>query len=499
MSTATLDTIQKLLTDVTARLASLPPTFLTEDTIKDICKTYFEEVMKDPEVARKMRFNESSPAVLLGSKFARYGLNEADVEWLYDIKTSIAGQRRSSGGEHKGPSEALENAFKAISDARYISQDEIREIDGKALDDAFPRIAKAGMVDLQRLLDRRRAFKAMDSAESGFGSQLVGSQYVADLWEGSRRESLLFNHLTGFEMTAASAYLPVEVDFPEMLYVSESTASNSSNFTTSKTGSNRVQVDAKKFVIHQMWSGEMEEDALIPFVAFLRMQASKALAHYMDSLVLNGDTTNAGTGNINLDDADPADTKHYLAFDGIRHAALVDNTGNAYDAAGPISYQMITRQNGRMVDAARFVDWGHPHDPNDLIRVCDVETADRIAALDEVLTVDKYKDNATLLTGEVSKIGRNPLLVSMAMSKTEADGKVSTTASNNTLGQLAAFNRRAFVPGWRRRVKVEVERLPGSDQNRIVYSLRLGLGRFTATGNVSGIEAADVIYNIDLT
>ena len=63
---------------------------------------------------------------------------------------------------------------------------------------------------------------------------------------------------------------------------------------------------------------------------------------------------------------------------------------------------------------------------------------------------------------------------------------------------MVTFNRRAFVVGWRRRVKVETERLPGTDQTRIVYSLRLGMGRYAPTGAASGIEAADVIYNITL-
>ena len=60
------------------------------------------------------------------------------------------------------------------------------------------------------------------------------------------------------------------------------------------------------------------------------------------------------------------------------------------------------------------------------------------------------------------------------------------------------FNRRGFVAGWRRRVKIETERLPATDQTRIVASLRLGFSRFTPTGSASGIEAADVIYNISL-
>jgi len=301
-----------------------------------------------------------------------------------------------------------------------------------------------------------------------------------------------------FEMSHPTAYLPVEVDFPEMLFVSESVANNSSNYTTSKTGSNRVSVAANKFVMHQMWSGEMEEDSIIPFLPFLQRQAGIGLGYYLDSLILNGDTTNAGTGNINLDDADPADTKHYLAADGIRHAFLVDNTNNAVSAGGAATYALLTGLRTKCVDTTYKHDWGHPNNPNDFIYVTDPQTADALAMLDEVITVDKYGTAATVLTGELMKIGRNPLVASIAMSLTEADGKVSTTGSNNVKGQIIAFNRNGLVWGWRRQVKLETERLPASDQTRLVYSLRGGLGRFTPTGAASGIEWASGLYNVTI-
>lgn len=491
---AGLEQIEKLLADVGQRLQGIEEGKVGEKQIREIFSAMMEEALKDPEIGRKMRFDAKSPEILQGSKFARWNLGVADIEFLFDMQSALKGQRKVDGDTYAGPSQDLENAFKAISDACYLSQDEIRKIDRQAIDGMFPRVSKSAMKSYER------ALKAMDSAESGFGNQLIGSQYVGELWEAARRESRIFNQLTAFEMTAPSAYLPVEVDFPEMQYVGESTAdyTNGSDYGTSKTGSQRVQVDAKKFVIHQMWSGELEEDSIIPFVPFLRMQAAKAIAHYTDSLVLNGDTTNAATGNINLVDTTPGATKHYLAFDGIRHAYLVDNTGNAVDAGGAITYTQLTALRSKMVDAARFVDWGHPSDPNDLIYVADVETADRIAELSEVLTMDKYGQNASILNGEVSKIGKNPLLVSMAMSKTDATGAVSNTAGNNVKGGVAAFNRKGFVPGWRRRVKLEVERIPGRDQTRLVYSMRMGLGRFTPTGAASGIEAAAGLYNITL-
>jgi hypothetical protein len=132
------------------------------------------------------------------------------------------------------------------------------------------------------------------------------------------------------------------------------------------------------------------------------------------------------------------------------------------------------------------------------VYVSDPFTADKIAMFDEYLTVDKYGPQATVFNGEAGRILGHRHISSIAMSKTEADGKVSTTGGNNTKGQVNAFNTRGFKVGWRRRVMVETERLPGRDQTRIVYSLRLGFGRFTPTGAASGIEASAGLYNISL-
>lgn len=493
-----LDAINKSVSDATG-----------DERLRALVNEAMTGLMQDQEFVRKLRFgSDATDAQLVGTKYARWGLSVSDVEFLHDLMEAQRGMARKGGGVHPGPSEELTRTFQAISAARYMSMEQVRQIDRSALDDLFPRIPLAEFHGADRKLARagkyeltgayQRAIRAMDTAESGFGSQLVGAQYVGELWEAPRKLGRIFPLIDSFEMTAPTTYLPVEVDIPEMLFVAENTANNSSEYTTVKTGSQRVQVDAKKFVIHQMWSAEMEEDSIIPFVPFLRRQAALSVAHYADSLVLNGDNTNAGTGNINLDDADPADTKHYLAFDGIRHAALVDNTANTVDVAGAITLAQLNNLRALMIDSTRLVDWGHPTDASDLVFASDPFTADKIALFDEYLTVDKYGPNATILNGEAGRILGHSHISTIAMPKTEADGKVSTTGSNNIKGQVAAFNRRGFKVGWRRRVMVETERLPARDQTRIVYSLRLGFGRFTPTGAASGIEAAAVAYDISL-
>lgn len=499
----TPEQLENLMADIAARLTAVGEQF-DEAKLRRLIAEQLPALMGDPAFARKMRF-AASPAPLIGTKYARFGLGVADIEFLFDLQLSLQGQKRvNNSGVYSGPSDELARTFQAISAAVYLPEDEVRKIDQRAIDDLFPRLPLAAFSPADRALAARGAWeqteayrRAMDSAESGYGNQLIGAQYVGDLWEGARRDSRIFNLIPSFEMTDPTAYLPVEADLPEMLLVAENTANNSSDYGTVKSGSNRVTVTAKKMIIHQMWSGELEEDSILPFVPFIRRQAELALAHYTDSAVFNGDTTNAATGNINLDDADPADTKHYLAFDGIRHAALVDNTGNAVNAGGAgYTFAALHGLKTKMIDRTYLMDWGHPAQADDLIYVVDPESGDKIALLPEVTTVDKIGNQASILTGQVARLGGHPVVGSMAAPLTEADGKVSTTASNNTLGQATLFNRRAFVAGWRRRVRVETERLPARDQTRIIHSLRLGFGRFTPTGAASGIEAASVLYNV---
>ena len=343
--------------------------------------------------------------------------------------------------------------------------------------------------------------RAMDTAESGYGQQLIGAQYVSTLWDAARAQSPIMSLFNSFDMTAPTAYLPVAGAPAEPILAAENTANNSSEYGTTKTGSNRVTVTAKKLLLHQMWSGELEEDSIIPFVAFLQDNAAFSLGHYMGDLIMNGDDTNAGTGNINSDDADPADTKYFLAFDGIRHGALVDATGQGVSVAAALSWNDLTRRaKALMIDRTYFVDWGMPVNAADLIYACEPETALYIGQMDEVKKARETAPGRALLPGELGQIIGHPVISNIALTKTDTDGKYTTTtpATNDVRGQVCVFNRNAYVLGWRRRVKVVVEPVRGRDQTEITYSWRVGLGRYTPTGAASGIKSVALLYNVVL-
>ena len=229
--------------DVSNRTSDVQLRAMVEPLVKELLSSD-----DGKEWIRKLRFGQDDSKSLLGTKYARWNLGVSDVEFLFELQSSLAGQKKvGSPGVYMGPSAHLRQTFDSVCESYYLPAEEVRKLDRKAIDDLFPRLPVNMFHGRDRALARRgaweetqayqRAILAHDTAESGYGSQLIGAQYVGDLWEAARRDSRIFGLIESFEMTDPTAYLPVEVDIPELLFVAESTTNNASNYATVKTGS----------------------------------------------------------------------------------------------------------------------------------------------------------------------------------------------------------------------------------------------------------------------
>jgi len=325
--------------------------------------------------------------------------------------------------------------------------------------------------------------KAMDVATAYEGAEFVRTDLASMIWETVRQEAKIAGTLNTVEMPSDPFKLPIESTLPTMHYVGESKTYNASDFPEHSPATADQTLTAKKFAIHSMYSGELNEDSVIPVLPFIRNQLAKSAVHGIDNVILNGDIVATATGNINLDDQTPLSTNNYLAMDGLRKLALVTNSANA---SADASITTLTAA-GFLLLRGLMAGWGI--DPADLIIVVDYGTYLKTIALSEVETLENYGPNATILKGELAKLYGIPILVSDEMSKTEADGKVCKTPASNTKGQICIYNKQGWMLGWRRHLKVEVERIISTDQYRIVGTLRFALVNFDT-------EVSAVGYNI---
>lgn len=427
---------------------------ITEDVSANL------DALVDAKVAASLSARNYQPAggpmasALEGTKYGRHGMTEADVQMMHGVLRS----GKDLGWSKRGPSEELTNLVEAIQ-SRVCADEGI---------------------------DRR----AMDTADT---TALIGNTYVSQVWEAAMPDAKVAPLIRAFPMTDATGYIPVFGAPPVPLLYPQNTQDDSADYATQDTTFQRVSVTASKFGLHQKWSGELEEQSIIPFMAAIRQRQTQAIAFYGDDIIVNADTTMTATGNINSDDAAPSVTDRRTGFDGIRHAALVDNTANATDASGTLTYAMLTGLRAKCVDRARMTDWSHPVRVEDFVYIVNSEGEPVIGNLDEVVTVDKYGPSATVLQGEVARIGRNPLIATFAMPLTESDGKANV--ATGTKNQVAAFNVNAYSIGYLRNMTVETYRRAERDQSGIVLFWSMGLARYTPTGAASGIEHTGVVYN----
>lgn len=322
--------------------------------------------------------------------------------------------------------------------------------------------------------DLKAALKALDSTTAGAGDELVPTGLAGQLWEDFFLASRVAGALQRIDMPTNPFDVPLGLGDVTWRKGGENTATTASNPATAKS-----TLTATELVTEQNWSYTLDEDAVIAMAPAIRARLAQSGGEIMDAFVLNADATATATGNINLDDAQPAADSYYLTDgqDGIRHFWLVD-------AATPVG---LSAGGDALTDADIVSELGamgkYAADPSRLIMVMDVEAylggmlnAATGAPGANVITIDKFGPQAVVLTGQLAAYRGIPIIVSASHPKGEADGKVSTTASNNTLSSLSIVHRDMWYVGFRRNLLIEVDRDIQRRQYVMVTSLREAVG-----------------------
>lgn len=325
--------------------------------------------------------------------------------------------------------------------------------------------------------------KALTSTGAGTGDEYVPTGMAATLWNDMFLASKVVNTIGVVPMPSDPFDIPLGWGAVTWRKGTQNTATTASDAATAKS-----TLTSTEQLTEVDWSYDLDEDSIIAVLPTLRQELSRSGADAMDAFVLNADATNAATGNINLDDADPDDASYYLSSgqDGIRHLYIVDNTAQSTDINAVLDDAKLRAGIARLGKYAG--------DVSRLVMVTDPKTyVNNMLGLTNVATLDKFGPAATVLTGELARYGGIPVIVSSQMPEAEDDGKVSTTAGNNDEGQIAIFHRDMWKVGFRRQLLIEIDRLIQKRQMVMVVSFRIAVAargtRSTAvhTAGIHGI------------
>ncbi len=319
-----------------------------------------------------------------------------------------------------------------------------------------------------------KADELVFSTQSNEGDEWVPTLSAAALWRTIRLEARVLSTIEQFNMISQPQTIPAESTDPVFYKVIETEDEAGllfgSNLTTesSKPGTAQVTYTAGKTGAISFWSEEMAEDSIIPIEPQFRDQYGIAMAHNLDYILLNGDET---TTTLNISSWGTSLTvERALVLDGLRHDALISGT-NTTRSGGTLTIDDINATRKKMGTNGVF-----GANNSDLVIFCDVPTSYKFEDLDEVLTIDKFGPQATVLRGELGRLKNIPIIRSTDYVLTDSSGYINDTAGDNTLGSFIIVNRRGVKVGWRRRPRIVVGQVPYGDAWYIIMLARLDIG-----------------------
>ena len=346
---------------------------------------------------------------------------------------------------------------------------------------------KSGVGEMGRQAMKMAGIKANEidySTYASYGDEWIGIAYSQAIWEAIRMATFVANKLPTIEVPQGmeSIYLPLESTDPIFYKVAEATAIESTlkipqaTVSNSPVGTGRVLLSLAKLGGRVIWSGEMEEGSLVPFVNQLRGQLVKAGGEYLESAIIDGDTETGASTNINDIDGTPASTDWFMVWNGFRKSALVTTTANSRSGAGSLDVSDYL-ETVKLMGTGGINGW----DRSKVGFIVDVPTHYKTSLLPEVLTRDVFV-NPTLEGGVLSGLFGYSLNASGQICKnggagglSEATGKCDETAADNLYGQILAVRWDQWKFGWRRRMTIETTRIANADATEIVALMRCGL------------------------
>ena len=459
-----------------------------DDAVQTALKAQAKEFAKSrrlPESARiESNGNGGTPYVTAFHDTRKFdGLSIEDQAFLCGVLDSA----RKAGRSQQG---VTESALKAL--AIKIAEDKSKFGDVARSD------LKAAGLDPADVVNATKANELDYSTQAGYGDEWVGVEYSRRLWEAIRAGTFVASKLPSVVVPEGTESITIPLEAADMTWykVAQTTALNGTTgrpdatVTASKLATANKSLTVAKMGARTVYSGEMDEDSLIPWANQLRTQMEKSGSQSLEVAIIDGDTATGATTNINNIGGTPTATDLYLLFDGFRKSPLVTTTANSRSGSGAL-VDTDFLETLKLMGVAGL----NAADANAVGFIVDANVNWKIMALTSVKTRDVFTQ-ATLENGMLRGIWGYPVYVSYYMHASSAVLKANTagkvdqnTTANNTTGSILAVRWDQWLLGYKRRMSIEVARFAEADANQIVAIARVGLAQ-------RDTEASSITYNV---
>lgn len=344
-----------------------------------------------------------------------------------------------------------------------------------------------------------KANEVMNPANTGYGKEQTPSEvFVAGLIDILPKYSTLYtmlpgNHGAGLPqkfVTAAKGLTMGDTMFKGKTRWTTGTGSQTEDdHTVSKVKTPQVTIEQTSFICEVDISDAQLQYAAANTEEFVKSEIARGMALTVDGLIINGDSETGATGNVNSDDQAPATTygaDHYsLQIDhGIRERAINGSYTKDFGTLADTDYIDLLTVLGR-----------YATNPGDCVFIQPIQVTNKMKAIDAFKLFINSSNNATIQSGVTPTPFGVDVLTHHLVPLTEADGKVSKTAANNTKGQTLALYKPAVQFGFGQDFKLEVVRVAGYGW-RLVATFDFG---FTIMESETSLAEPTVAAGINIT
>lgn len=392
--------------------------------------------------------------------------------------------------------------------------DDTAVINVKILQRSIEQLDRLGVPGMEAV--KATVTKALDTQTPGEGAEWLPVILSNDVIEEIMMELRVVPLFKRYPMPSKKFELPAYINRTRGFIIDEAiddtpVGSGTPFFTSfvppSGVESRKIAFEARKYGTVVFLSDEIEEDSILPTIDIVRSEMQRGLAegwedatingHYaLSASDLNGYFDNAGSpGNRLFSEAAGARDARAL-WDGLRVMAYksgvtpVDGAPTAsWKAEGLDMYRNARKAMGKYGQVSL----------SDLFWLIGLSQHIELLKLNELVTIDKYGSQATVLSGEIAKLDGIPIVVSpfvyenlnnqgvysngevvtYGSGQGYLTGKTSNTATDRTVS--LCVNRRVAAFGDRRLVRFESERQPLAGQRYVLGTARLDFKKLYPT------------------
>lgn len=328
-----------------------------------------------------------------------------------------------------------------------------------------------------KLIDLKARFKAFGSTVVGAGDEWVPTAMSSQYIEEFELEKKIAARFSEIPMGSNPYEMPVKTGRGRARRIAEGATATSSQFGTSK-----LTFNAQKLVEYYEIPEELSEDSAPAILTLARQEVIEAQIRAMEDAILNGDTT---ATHMDSDTTDAADCRK--SWLGLRKMALANSTYGSLAFSSGITTAKL--------DLLKKLMGKFGVDVQDLMLIVGPSGYNQMVSLDEVSTVEKFGNMATILNGALAAWRGIPVVVSEYVREDlNASGVHDGTTTDNTCVYLV--NTRRFMRGIRRPIRTRIQLDPRAELDRTQL---VSYQRAAFTGHVQSATEASVVLGIDVT